>query len=120
MITPEFKPAVAQAVFGSKRGQLIPSTFYLGFDNTSGVELSTNRVAVPNTDAMWLSTGTGVENQTPIVAVAEAAWIIGSVSLWTHATGGQRVCTITLDTPLTVDAEDDLSFDAGNFRVDVA
>lgn len=120
MFSTDFKPLVAASVFGSSRGDQIPAILYLGFNNTVGVELSTTRVAVPNTDTTWVPTISGVTNQTPIVASAEAAWIIGSVSLWTLPEGGTLVCTIPLAAPLTVEAEDDLSFNAGDLTIEVA
>lgn len=119
MFSDAFKPAVARSVFGDTRGSLIPSILWLSFNNTLDVELS-GRIEVANTDDMWLPTATGVTNNTPIVGFADAAWIIGSISLWTAQIDGELIATIRLDAPLTVESGADLTFDAGALRVDVA
>lgn len=118
MISGAYKPVIMQAIFGSSRGSKIPKTLHMTFNNTQDVPLSSSRVAVPNDDTMWAPYEYGVVNQTPITATASAAWIIGSVSFWTAATGGVLMCTIPLEEPLTVDAGSDLSFPAGNLMID--
>lgn len=118
MFSDAYKPLVAQSVFGSSRGSKIPKTLYMTFNSTTDVPLS-SRIAVANDDTMWAANSTGVVNQSPIVGVASAAWIIGSISFWTASTGGTLVCTIPLETALTVEQDADLSFAAGALTIGV-
>lgn len=106
MIGADHRADAARAILGSARSPLFPATLWLGWHSTTGVELSTARVQVANSDAVWGPSGDGVTNVTLIDGGAAGAWIIGGLGLYTQESGGIPLLAATLGTPLTTDAGD--------------
>lgn len=106
MIGADHRADAARAILGSARSPLFPATLWLGWHNTTGVELSTTRVQVANSDAVWGPSSNGVTNVALIDGGASGAWIIGGLGLYTQPTGGTPLVSATLPTPLTTSAGD--------------
>lgn len=105
MIGPQYRQKAAQAVFGSARSQLIPAVLWLGWLNGDGVELTTSRVRVDNTDAVFGPSREGVTNVSPIDA-GTVTGTVAALGLWDAPTGGAMVISANLLTPV-ISSEDE-------------
>lgn len=119
-VGPDFRATAAQAILGSSRSPLVPSVLWLGWRSLAGVELSTQRVAVENGDAVWGPTESGVSNVAPIDGGPAGAWIIGGVGLYTAQTEGVLALSADLPAPITTAAGDLLSIPVGELDFTVA
>lgn len=120
MIGETYRQKAVQAMFGSARSSHAPATLWLGWLSTGGVELSTSRVRVDNTDAVWGPAGHGVTNTVPLDGGVAGAWIIRAVGLWDAPTGGALVFSADLPSSLTVSSGDPLTVPVGGLVVEVA
>ena len=116
----DYRSTVAAAVLGSSRSPAVPSRVWLGWHSAAGVELSTDRVAVANTDAVWGKVTGGVQNISDIDAGVAGAWIVGGVGLYTAQTGGTLMLSASLPSLLTTSAGDLLTIPAGELTFTVA
>lgn len=120
MISPTYRQRAARAVFGSARSELIPAVLWLGWLN-GAVEVTTERVRVPNTDAVFGPSGDGVTNIAPIDAgVATGAWTITAVALYDAPSGGTLVIAAPLPAPVTVSADEPLTVNTSGLMLTVA
>lgn len=107
MIGVDHRADAARAILGSARSPLFPSTLWLGWHSTTGVELSAQRMQVANSDSVWGPTVDGVTNIAPIDGGAAGAWIVGGVGLYVQESDGEPLLTADLASPVTT-AEGDL------------
>lgn len=120
MLSSAYRQRAARAVFGSARSEVIPAVLWLGWLNGTA-EVTTERVRVPNTDAVFGPSGDGVTNITPIDAgVATGAWTMTAVGLFDAPTGGALVITAPLPAPVSVSADDALVINATGLTLTVA
>lgn len=119
-IGPEFKAVAVQALLGASRSPLAPEVLWLSWHSTGGLELSAQRVAVPNDDSVWGPTEGGVTNVAPIDGGAAGAWILGGVGLYTAEVGGVLALSAVLGTPITTSAGDLLSILVGELTFTVS
>ena len=117
MLSNAYRQKAARALFGSTRSEVMPAVLWLGWLDSTG-EVTTERVRVPNTDAVFTPSGDGVANLAPIDAgVATGAWTLTAAGLWDAATGGVLVITMPLPTPVTVSVNDLLAVPAGGLKL---
>lgn len=102
MLSPTYRQRAARAVFGSARSELIPAVLWLGWLNGT-TEVTTERVKVPNTDAVFGPSGDGVTNIVPIDAgVADVALTLTAVGLYDSKAGGTLLIAAPLPNAVTV------------------
>lgn len=116
----DYRSTVAAAVLGSMRSTLVPARVWLGWHSVAGVELTTDRVAVANTNAVWGQTDDGVVNVTDIDGGVAGAWIIGGAGLYTARTGGTLMLSATLSPAVTTVSGDLLTVPAGELTFTVS
>lgn len=106
MLSSAYRQRAARAVFGSARSELIPAVLWLGWRDGDGVEVTTDRVRVDNTDAVFGPSGDGVTNVKPIDAgTAQSTALVVEIAFYDAPTGGGLV--ITAPTPATEVGVDD-------------
>lgn len=116
----DYRSIVAAAVLGSTRSNLVPARVWLGWHSVAGVELTTERVAVANSDAVWGQTEDGVVNVADIDGGVAGAWIIGGAGLYTARTGGTLMLSATLSPSVTTASGDLLTIPVGQLEFTVA
>ena len=106
MLSSAYRQRAARAVFGSARSELIPAVLWLGWLNDAGEEVTSDRVRVDNTDAVFGPSGDGVTNIKPIDAgTAQSTALVIELAFYDAPTGGTLI--ITAPTPATEVGMDD-------------
>lgn len=120
MIGETYQATFARAMFGSSRSALAPAVLWLGWISTGGGELSTTRVRIDNTDAVWGATEDGVANTVPLDGGTAGAWIIRAAGLWDAPTDGNLILSASLPSVLTSDDGQQLAIPAGGLSIGVS